>query len=63
MAHIIPFKGILYNPEKFSGDDVTAPPYDVITPDYKETLYRKSPYNIIRIDSGNTMAGDTDTSI
>jgi len=62
MAHIIPFKGLLYNPEKVSGDDVTAPPYDVITPDYKETLYRKSPYNIIRIDSGNTMAGDTDTS-
>lgn len=62
MAHIIPFKGLLYNPEKVSGDDVTAPPYDVITPDYKETLYRKSPYNIVRIDSGNTMNGDTDTS-
>ena len=62
MAHIIPFKGLLYNPEKVSGDDVTAPPYDVITPDYKETLYRKSPYNIVRIDSGKAMAGDTDTS-
>ena len=62
MAHIIPFKGLLYNPEKVSGDDVTAPPYDVITPDYKETLYRKSPYNIVRIDSGKVMAGDTDTS-
>ena len=62
MAHIIPFKGLLYNPEKVSGDDVTAPPYDVITTDYKETLYRKSPYNIVRIDAGKAMAGDTDTS-
>ncbi len=61
MAHIIPFRGLLYNPEKVSGDDVTAPPYDVITPDYKETLYRKSPYNIVRVDSGKAMAGDTDT--
>src|SRR5208337_4928283 len=26
------------------------------------TLYRKSPYNIVRIDSGKVMAGDTDTS-
>src|SRR5208282_2341719 len=62
MALIIPFKGLLYNPEKISGDDVIAPPYDVITPDYKETLYRKSPYNIVRIDAGKAMAGDTDTS-
>src|SRR5208283_457761 len=62
MANIIPFKVLLYNPEKVSGDDVIAPPYDVITPDYKETLYRKSPYNIVRIDSGKEMAGDTDTS-
>jgi uncharacterized protein (DUF1015 family) len=62
MAHILPFKGLLYNPEKVSGDDVIAPPYDVITPDYKETLYRKSPYNIVRIDSGKAMAGDTDTN-
>src|SRR5208283_3550955 len=62
MANIIPFKVLLYNPEKVSGDDVTAPPYDVITPDYKETLYRKSPYNIVRIDSGKIMEGDTDAS-
>jgi uncharacterized protein (DUF1015 family) len=62
MAHIIPFKGLLYNPEKVSGDDVAAPPYDVITPDYKETLYRKSPYNVVRIDAGKAMAGDRDNS-
>ena len=61
MADIIPFKGLLYNPEKVSGNDVTAPPYDVISPEYKEALYRKSPYNIVRIDAGKGMAGDSDT--
>src|SRR5208283_1139837 len=62
MAQILPFKGLHYNPEKVSGDDIVAPPYDVITPDYKEILYRKSPYNIVRIDFGKEMDGDTDTS-
>jgi len=62
MAQILPFKGLHYNPEKVSGDDIVAPPYDVITPDYKETLYRKSPYNIVRIDFGKEMDGDTGTS-
>lgn len=58
MAKIIPFKGIYYNPEKVIGDDVIAPPYDVITPEQKELLYEKSPYNIIRIDFGKEMPGD-----
>ena len=52
MAEIIPFKGILYNPEKVDASVVTAPPYDVITPKYKEELYKKDPRNIIRIDFG-----------
>lgn len=62
MAKIIPFRGILYNPAKVSGDDVTAPPYDVITSEYRDVLYQKSPYNIVRIDLGKEMSGDTDNS-
>ncbi len=61
MADILPFKGLLYNPAKVSGDDVVAPPYDIITQEYKEMLYNRSPYNIVRIDFGKTMDGDTDT--
>ncbi|MBF0506093.1 MAG: DUF1015 domain-containing protein [Nitrospirae bacterium] len=59
MAHILPFKGLLYNPGKVSGDDVFAPPYDVISPDVRERLYLKSPYNIVRIDFGKEAEGDT----
>jgi uncharacterized protein (DUF1015 family) len=60
MAKIIPFRGVLYNPEKVLGDDVIAPPYDVISPEQREVLYKRSPYNIIRIDFGKDMPGDTE---
>jgi len=60
MAQILPFRGLLYNTAQVSGDDVTAPPYDVISADYRETLYRRSPYNIVRIDAGKTLDGDND---
>jgi len=62
MAHIVPFKGILYNLEKVSGDDVVAPPYDIVTPEYRELLYKKSPYNIVRIDFGKEMLGDNESN-
>jgi uncharacterized protein (DUF1015 family) len=58
MADIIPFKGILYNGSKVSLEDVIAPPYDLITPEYQEGLYRKSPYNVVRIDFGKEQSGD-----
>ncbi|MCL4457299.1 MAG: DUF1015 domain-containing protein [Nitrospirae bacterium] len=60
MAKVIPFRGILYNPDKVSGDEVIAPPYDIIMPEYREELYQKNPYNIIRIDFGKEGTGDTD---
>jgi uncharacterized protein (DUF1015 family) len=61
MAEVIPFKGVLYNVTKVSrasGDDLLAPPYDIITPEYREELYTKSPYNIVRIDFGKSFNGD-----
>lgn len=60
MAEIVPFRGILYNKAKVSGDDIVAPPYDIITPEYREALYQKSLYNIVRIDFGKEMQGDAD---
>ena len=52
MADIIPFKGLLYDVTRVQMEDVLAPPYDIITPEYREALYMQSPYNIVRIDFG-----------
>jgi uncharacterized protein (DUF1015 family) len=60
MANIIPFKGILYNPEKVDASSTKAPPYDVVTPDFKEELYKRDPHNIIRIDFGKDSDDDNE---
>ncbi|MFC1770240.1 DUF1015 domain-containing protein [Nitrospirota bacterium] len=60
MTEVIPFRGIHYNREKVSGEDVLAPPYDVISPEMKEALYSKSPHNIIQIDAGKKLPEDDD---
>ncbi|MBF0330000.1 MAG: DUF1015 domain-containing protein [Nitrospirae bacterium] len=61
MAEIIPFKGIIFNQQRVAGDDVIAPPYDIISSEYRDELYQKSPYNVVRIDFGKEHAGDTDS--
>lgn len=50
MSRIVPFRGILYNPKRIRDlSRIVAPPYDVITPEEQEDLYRKSPYNVVRL--------------
>jgi len=50
MVDITPFKGLLFNQGKIvSLDQVTAPPYDVISSEQQDALYEKSPYNIVRL--------------
>ena len=62
MAEIKPFKGILYNSEEVKDLTlVTAPPYDVISPDEQERYYHKSTYNIIRLILGKELPGNSDT--
>lgn len=46
---IKPLNAIVYNSEKVNPNDVIAPPYDVITSAYQDELYKKSPYNIVRL--------------
>ena len=61
MADIIPFKGTLYNPEKIKDlSKVTAPPYDVISPQEQEKLYNFEPHNIIRILLGKDLPEDNE---
>lgn len=59
MAKVVPFKGLRYNTDKFKDlDSVTAPPYDIISPEEQQELYNKDEYNVIRLDYG--MAFDSD---
>jgi uncharacterized protein (DUF1015 family) len=60
MAEVIPFKGISYNPQKVDASSAMAPPYDIVTPELKEELYRRSPHNVIRIDFGKDTDDDNE---
>ena len=61
MTETLPFKGILYDTGRVKGDDVVSPPYDIITPELKDILYSRSPYNIVRVDFGKDLEGDNDS--
>ena len=51
MVRIAPFRGVYYNQEKVRDlAKVLTPPYDVISREEQEKLYRKSPYNFVRLD-------------
>jgi uncharacterized protein (DUF1015 family) len=61
MAQIVPFRGILYNPEKINDfSDVVAPPYDVISPQQQDQLHQRHPNNVIRLILGKVEKSDTD---
>ena len=61
MATIRPFRALRYNThDPLSVALVTAPPYDCITPDQQEELYRTHPHNIVRLDFGKEQPGDDD---
>ena len=49
MVEVRPLNAIVYNQEKIEMNDVIAPPYDVILDDYREELYKRSPYNIVKL--------------
>jgi len=61
VTEIISFKGLLYNVSKVAIGDVLAPPYDIITPELRESLYAKDTHNIVRIDFGREEPGDNET--
>ena len=60
MAEVLPFQGILYNPEQIQNlSNVVAPPYDVISADEQDEFHRRHPKNIIRLILGEKKATDT----
>jgi len=60
MAEVKPFRGVRYN-KSMVGDlsAVICPPYDIISPQMEEELYRRSQYNFIRIENGRPMPQDS----
>ncbi|PIP67833.1 MAG: hypothetical protein CO035_04965 [Candidatus Omnitrophica bacterium CG_4_9_14_0_2_um_filter_42_8] len=59
MANIAPFKGTRYNEDKIKDfSKVVAPPYDVISKDEQDELYKMSEYNIVRMLLGKDLSGD-----
>lgn len=57
MANIKGFRGLRYSPE-IELDKCICPPYDIISEEEREELYRKSEYNIIRIEFGKEYEND-----
>ncbi len=60
MADIHPFRGIRYNQSVV--DDLAAvicPPYDIITPQMHQELYRQSEYNFVRLEDSWGSPQDT----
>ena len=59
MARIAPFKGLVYNQDKLiSPRDVVAPPYDIISREMQDSLYRSHPHNIVRLILGKIKKSD-----
>jgi len=61
MAKIIPFRGIFYKQVKAGTmADLVCPPYDIISPATQQELYRKNPYNVVRLEFGLVSPADTE---
>jgi len=63
MAEIRPFRGVRYN-EALVTDlaAVICPPYDIITPQTAQELYRRSEHNFIRLEYGHQLPPGADTN-
>lgn len=61
MAKLVPFRGLRYNLSRIDDPaSVMAPPYDVISPALQDELYRRSPFNVVRLILGKTAEGDSE---
>lgn len=60
MADVSEFRGVRYNPQVIRNiGDVICPPYDVISPQEQQALYDRNPHNMIRLEYGTDLDGDT----
>jgi uncharacterized protein (DUF1015 family) len=62
MVNVVPFRGVLYNPQKIDDlSDVVAPPFDVISKAEQDYFYQRHPHNIIRLILGKLTPDDSST--
>ncbi len=61
MAEIRPFRGVRYD-KTLVGDVASAlsPPFDIIDPAERTALHERSPYNVVRLESGEQRPDDHD---
>jgi uncharacterized protein (DUF1015 family) len=59
MAEIFPFRGYRYNSAVVEPAKVLTQPYDKITPAMAEKYAAASPYNLIPIEKGRSLPGDS----
>jgi uncharacterized protein (DUF1015 family) len=59
MATVYPFRAYRFNPSVVAFDRVLTQPYDKITSAMQEKYYAADPHNLISIEKGRTMDGDT----
>jgi uncharacterized protein (DUF1015 family) len=59
MANIHPFRAFRYDPTRVPLTDVLTQPYDKITPAMQERYYAASPYNLITVEKGRVLPGDS----
>src|SRR3990172_8466028 len=63
MADFRPFRALRYRPQ-VAGDlaSLLAPPYDVIDAGEQAALHDRSPYNVVRLELGETRPNDGERS-
>ena len=60
MAEVRPFRGLRYNSDIVGSlSDIIAPPFDTISPELQESLYSRSPHNVVRLEAGKRLPADT----
>ena len=60
MADVRPFRGLRYNPDAVGElSNIISPPFDTISPELQSSLHRRSPYNVVRLESGERQPSDT----
>jgi len=63
VSRVSPFVGLLFDPARVGPLDlITAPPYDVISPQERSRYLDASPHNVVRLDLGEERPGDDEVS-